>query len=128
MRALSLLAVGFVAVVPLRAAEPIDRTLQKAFPGTQVDRAPVKLVATGQQLVVAGSTLQILADGRFRMNDCFIARLGAGDDSPKVVSSVRSESVTFKPERVVKAIEDLKGNRFVSAELADGSVLLLETK
>lgn len=128
MRALSLLAVGFVAVAPIRAAEPIDRVLEKAFPGTEVTRAPIKLVVKGQQSVVAASHLVILEDGRFRMDDCFIARTGAGDDASEVVTTVRSRSVTVKAERTVQTLGDLKGNRLLSAELADGSVLPLQTK
>jgi hypothetical protein len=128
MRTLLFLAVGLLAAASVQAAEPLDKTLDRAFPGTLVVRAPIKLVVDGQQLVVAGSTLQILKDGRFKMDNCFIARLGTSDESSQVLSSVRSGRATFKTERAIKSVGDLKGNRIVSAELADGSVLQLETK
>ena len=86
------------------------------------ENAAIKVELRGQGLLLAASTLAIDPDGRVRLTDCVLVRLGPGVDSAKswCATTIRSKYIVFTLDQPIRSVTDLGTRKILSAELAGG--------
>jgi RNA polymerase sigma factor (sigma-70 family) len=100
----------------------LDRRLKLTFPDMEVSNAVVKLEIRAQGLLIAATIFSLEADGRVKLTDCAVARMGKGIDPAKPwrATTMRSEFVLLRLDQPVRNVADLCSRRVVTAELAGG--------
>ena len=109
------------------AADPgeADRLLKRGFPDRDFTAAPIKMVVSGHQCVVAAAGWRFEPDGTAKLTDAAVVRVtGVGEREIVEAIAGRSAKVTFDPP--VKKADDLGKSKIVSVETPDGRAIRLK--
>jgi hypothetical protein len=130
--ALVILAASFLlllgADVPKREArangDTVGEKLRKAFPGGEVENAPIRLDIRSKRLLIAADRMTLEADGRVKLVGCAIARFQApkGASKEALPTTIRCQFAHIKLDRPIHTLtpSELSGRKIVSVELSGG--------
>ncbi|HTU16826.1 MAG TPA: hypothetical protein VMG10_02085 [Gemmataceae bacterium] len=114
--------------VALARDNTVDEKLREAFPGGEVDKAPIVLYQHSKRLLIAAEQVIIEADGKVKLVGCAIARFQAskkpGKASPPTV--IRCQFARIKLDRPAHSTDKLLRGKIVSVELSGGVRLRFE--
>jgi hypothetical protein len=107
----------------LANGDTVGEKLRKAFPGSDVENAPIRLDIRSKRLLIPADRMILEADGRVKLVGCAIARSQAPKESgePSLPTTIRCQFALIKFDRPVHSFSPAEfRHKIVSVELSGG--------